>query len=284
MDIDVKTCGLDIPIEELVPLNIRDASYKNSRGYRKILATIKAVGLIQPLAVYPDNGRYILLNGYLRYKACEELGIATIPCRIFQEKDAYTFNRMVNPLSGFQEMRMLRKSLDRLDEKTVADALGLKSIRYRLAPTLLKQLHPQVAKAYENEIIGRIGVKEITSVLPDRQVEILKEMKTAHNFSLSFLRALILGTPNQQKNPNRAVRKAWSRDPSKRESLVERMDEAARQHDFYSSLYRRYSTDLLKMCLYVRQLITNADLSAYLEGKHPEIFNNLKGIVLETPN
>ncbi|MEI8120821.1 MAG: ParB N-terminal domain-containing protein [bacterium] len=283
MTIDAKTCGMDIPIGDLVPLNKRDANFKNSRGYRRLLATITAVGLIEPLAVYPENGRYVILNGFMRYKVCEEIGVTMLPCRIYQDKDAYTFNHMVNNISGFQEMRMLRKSLDKLDEQTVADVFGLKSIRYRLAPTLLKQLHPQVAKAYENESIGRNCVKEMTSVLPDRQVEILKEMKTKHNYSLAFLRALILGTPEQQKNPHRSFRKAWSKDPSKRKLLVARLDEAARQHDFYSSLYRRYSTDLLKICFYVRQLLTNPGLAAYLEGKQPDIFSNLKSIVFETP-
>jgi len=281
MNSDAKTYGLDIPMGELVPLNKRDANYKNSRGYRRILATIKAVGLIEPLAVYRENGHYVILNGYLRYKACEELGADTLPCRIYKDKDAYTFNRMVNHISGFQEMGMLRKSLEKLDEKIVAEVFGLKSIQYRLAPTLLKQLHPQVAKAYENEILGRNCAQEMISVLPDRQVEILKEMKAKHNYSMSFLRALILGTPDQQKNPNRSIRKAWSKDPSKRKLLVARLDEAAQQHDFYSSLYRRYSTDLLKMCFYIRQLLTNSSLAAYLQENKPDIFSNLKSIVFE---
>ena len=282
MDTDAKICGLDIPLGELVPLNKRDINFKSSRGFLRLLATIRTVGLIAPLAVYRENGRYVILNGYLRYKACEELGVATIPCLVYQDKDAYTFNRMVNSLSHFQEMRMLEKSCEKVDEGTLASVFGMKSIRYRLAPTLLKQLHPQVAKAFENELLGRTGVRELTSVQPERQLEILKEMKSKHNYGLSFLRALILGTPDQQMNPNKAPPKKWAKDPAKRDQLVARLDEAARQHDFYSASYRRYSTDLLKMCFHVRQFITNPVLSAYLEEHQPEIFGNLKTIVFET--
>lgn len=282
MDMDAKICGLDIPLGELVPLNKRDINFKSSRGYLRLVATIRAVGLIAPLAVYRENGRYVILNGYLRYKACEELGAATIPCLVYQDKDAYTFNRMVNPLSHFQEMKMLEKSCERVEERTLANVFGMKSIRYRLAPTLLKKLHQQVAKAFENEVLGRNAAREITSVQPERQLEILKEMKSKHNFSLAFLRALILGTPDQQRNPDRPLRKPWAKDPAKRKLLVARLDEAAQQHDFYSALYRRYSTDLLKMCFYVRELITNTSLSAYLQGHQPEVLGNLKRIVFET--
>ena len=279
---DAKICGMDIPVGDLVPLNKRDLNLKTSRGYLRLLATIRAVGLIEPVAVYRESGRYVILNGYLRYKACEELGATTIPCRVFPDKDAYTFNRMVNPLSHFQEMKMLEKSCEKVEERTLANVFGMKSIRYRLASTLLTQLHPQVAKAFENDRLNRSAAREITSVQPDRQLEIFKEMKSKNNFSPAFLRALIIGTPDQQRNANRPIRKPWAKDPAKRKLLVTRLDEASQQHDFYSSLYRRYSTDLLKMCLYVRQFITNPGLCAYLEGHQPEILGNLKSIVFET--
>lgn len=282
MNADVKICGQDIPIGELVPLHKRNIKLTGRGGYRKIVASIGAIGLIEPLAVFRENGHYVILDGYLRYKACEELGITTIPCMIYSDKEAYTFNRMVNHLSGFQEMKMLRKSLETLDEQTVANAFGLKSIRHRLAPTLLKQLHPQVSKAFQDDVLSKTCVTEFTYVQPERQLEILKEMKSKTNYTLTFLRALILGTPDQKRNQDKPRIKPWSKDPSKRRQLAERLDEATRQHDFYSSLYRRYSTDLLKMCFYVRQIITKPRLSAYLEGKRPELLLQLKQIVSET--
>ena len=283
MSTDAKICKQDISFEQLVPLNARNINLKSSRGYNRLLATINAVGLIEPLAVYPENGHYVILNGYLRYKACEQLKVATIPCIIYQDKEAYTFNRMVNNLSGFQERKMLQKSLEKIDEKTVAKAFGMTTIRHRLAPTILKNVHTQIAKAFEDDVISKSCIKEITAVQPERQLEILKEMKAKRNFSLAFLRALVIGTPESKKNPDRTLRKPWSKDPAKRKALVTRLEEASKQHDFYSTLYRQYSTDLLKMCFYVRQLITKASLSAHLEAKHPETLNNFKQIIAETP-
>ncbi|MBV5332059.1 ParB N-terminal domain-containing protein, partial [bacterium] len=108
--------GIDLPLAALKTLKDRErVNLKTHRGYLRLRASIQAVGLIEPLSVYAEGGSYVILDGYLRFLACKELRIESVPCIIYTEKDAYTFNRMVNRLSGFQEMRMLRKSLETLD-------------------------------------------------------------------------------------------------------------------------------------------------------------------------
>jgi len=82
---------------------------------------------------------------------------------------------------------MLQKSLEKIDEKTVAKAFGMTTIWHRLAPTLLKDVHP-ISQSLEDDVISKSCVKEITAVQPERQLEILKEMKANRNFSLTFLR------------------------------------------------------------------------------------------------
>lgn len=178
---------------------------------------------------------------------------------------------------------MLRQSLDTLDEKTIAAALGMKSIRYRLAPTLLAQLHPKVAEAFEQDLVGRTTAKEMSGVRPERQAEMLKEMKRVHDYSPAFIRALILKTPPELRNPKRNPRKPWSEDKIQRNQLVSRLEDADKQHDFYTRLYRQYSADLLKMTLYVRKIITTPALSAYLTEHHATTLRDLSEIVLEVP-
>ena len=81
------------------------------------------------MCIYAENDDHIILDGYLRLLACRELDYKTVPCILYKDKEAYTFNRMVNNLSGFQEIKMMRKSLESLDEKTIADTFGMRSIR-----------------------------------------------------------------------------------------------------------------------------------------------------------
>ena len=275
--------GVDIPLTALEPMREREnINTKTHKGFLRILSSIQSIGLIEPLCVFPENGGYVILDGYLRFLACGELGIEAVPCIVYEDKEAYTFNRMVNRLSGYQEMRMLRKSLETLDEQTIADTFGMKTIRYRLAPTLVEQLHPKVAEAFEQDLLGKTAAMEMACVKPPRQAEMIKEMKRVNDFSPAFIRALILKTPPELRNPKRNPRKSWSEDKTRRKELVARLEEAEKQHDFYTGLYRQYSADLLKMALYVRKIITTPDIQAHLESHHANALAELQQIVLET--
>ena len=117
--------GGDIPIELLQP---RDDRKIGKREYQRIRASILAVGLIEPLLVYPEDGYYTILNGHQRYRILVELGVETVPCIFARQRESFTSNRMVNRLSPVQESQMIRKSLEELDEKTIAAALGITQI------------------------------------------------------------------------------------------------------------------------------------------------------------
>ena len=71
--------GLDVPIVRLVPRNQRKVSDK----YRKrIEASLRAVGLIEPFVVFPLGDDYEILDGGLRYEILLNLGVETVPCLI----------------------------------------------------------------------------------------------------------------------------------------------------------------------------------------------------------
>ncbi len=284
MNATVQVNGVDIPLLRLTPLREREALNTNThKGFIRIRSSIQAIGLIEPLCVYPEGDTYVILDGYLRFRACGDLKIESVPCIVYKNKEAYTFNRMVNRLSAYQEMRMLRKSLETLDERTISDVFGVQSIRYRLAPTLVAQLHPKAAEAFESDILGKVAARELTCVKPERQAEMLKEMRRVHDYSPTFVRALILKTPPELRNPKRNPKRSWSEDKTKRRELVGRLEEAEKQHDFYTKLYRQYSADLLKMTLYVRKIITTPALTAYLNEHHAATLAELTQIVTETP-
>ncbi len=274
--------GKDIPMDLLVPLHERDINLKTNRGFQKILTSIKTIGLIEPLCIYQENGIYVILDGYLRYKACEQLQAETVPCRIYPDKEAYTFNRMVNRLSPFQESRMLKKSLETIDTATIEKVLGLKSLNYRLGKKLYENLHPDVIKIIDKNLMSRKAATELTHVIQERQADILREMKKSNDYSISFARALVVKTPPDQRNKTKKYRKTWFEDSKKKQELVAKLEEVEKRYDFYTNLYRQYTTDLLKLSFYARKLITHDKIRAYLMEKFPEILRRLENIVFET--
>jgi hypothetical protein len=207
--------------------------------------------------------------------------VQTVPCLVYQSKEAYSFNRMVNHLSPVQEVRMLRKSLETLDAKTIARTLGLTSLTSRLKNPLMTRLHPNVIKEFDAGKVSHDCAAALTYVRPQRQTVILKEMEHAGDYSPAFARALIIRTPpalRAKLNPRRT--NPWAHEEKKKQ-LLSRLTDVEQRYDFYSALYRQYVADLLKLCIYVRKLITNERVRAYVESKHPETYGLLSRIVLE---
>ena len=85
----------DIPLALLRSSQDRKIS---NQHYERLRASILAVGLIEPLLVFPEDDYYIILNGHQRYRILLELGVETVPCIFAPEKESFTSNRMVNRL------------------------------------------------------------------------------------------------------------------------------------------------------------------------------------------
>ena len=271
--------GIDVPIVKLVPRNERKVSKKH---YERIAASLRAVGLIEPLIVFPQGDSYEILDGALRYRILLDMGVETVPCLLGNQREAFTGNRMVNQLSASQEMRMLRKSLEELDEKTIASAFGMTGISHRLNLTLLKKLDPKVVKAFEAGKLNLQCAKELSHVKPERQVEILKLMDSCNDYSVTFAKGLVLKTPVAKRAKVNGARSPWARADEKKSDLLKRLREAEQQQDFYSGLYRQYTTNLLKLVIYVRSLLANEKVKEYLQANHGELVGIFEQILEHT--
>lgn len=270
--------AMDIPSIRLRPLRDRTVS---KREYDRIMASLKAIGLIEPLVVYPEGEDFVILDGVQRYRALLELGVEIVPCILGKQREAFTGNRMVNRVSPVQEHRMIQKSLEELDEQTIADALGLASIAHRLKKTLLKQLHADAAAAFDQGKITRTCAKELTHVKPQRQQEIVSSMEGYKDYSIAFARALILKTPPDQREARGKKKGPWDKRAQRKNNLLKKLTEAEQKHDFYSRLYKQYTVDLLRLAIFARSLLTNGRVRAYLDEHYPAIATGFEGVIAD---
>jgi len=271
--------SLDVPIITLRPLRERKV---RKREYERILASIKAIGLIEPLVVYPDGESFLILDGTLRYRALLELGVEIVPCILGKRREAFTGNRMVNRVSPVQENRMIERSLEELDEQMIAAALGLSGLGHRMKKTLLKQLHPDLAAAFDHGKINRTCALELTHVKPLRQKEILTAMESYNDWSLPFVRSLILKTPPPLRDVRRRRKHdPWNKTAKRKDDLLKKLTDAEHKHDFYSRLYKQYTVDLLRLAIYARSLLTNSRIREYLDQHHAEIVARFEAIIAD---
>ena len=271
--------AIDIPIIRLRPLRERTIT---KREHDRIAATIRSVGLLEPIVVYPEGEDYVILDGVQRYRVLLEMGVEVVPCILGKEREAFTCNRMVNRLSPFQEHRMIKTSLEKeLDEQTIATTLGTASIAHRLKKTLISQLHPDVIAAFDEGKINRSCAHELTHVKPARQKEILSAMDGYKDYTTAFARALIVKTPPQLREARRRKNSPWDKKTQRKNDLVQKLTEAEEKHDFYSRLYKQYTVDLLRIAIYARSLITNVRLRAYMDEHYPQIVTHFEAIIAD---
>ena len=218
----------------------------------------------------------------MRYRILLDLGVESVPCLIHSTRDGFTGNRMVNQLSASQEMRMLRKSLEELDEKTIASALGMQSIGHRLNKGLLDKLHLEAVKAFNGIKINLQTAKELINVKPDRQLEILQLMESCNDFSTTFARGLVLKTPVAKRAKASSAKTPWTQADEKKSQLLKKLQEAEQQQDFYTGLYRQYTTNLLKLVIYVRSLLNHAEVKSYLQTHHADLTRIFEEILAST--
>lgn len=274
---DVK--GMDVPIVKLIPVRKRTVSKKN---YGKLLANMKAVGLIEPLCVCQEGEQFFILDGYIRYTVMLELGIESAPCLVLPGRDLYTPNRQVSHLSSTEEVRMLRKALEKLDESTIAQAFGMESLKSRLHTSMYRDLHPDVVAELKAGRLIQTAAQELTYVAPKRQQEILLLMKEGGDWSLAFAKAQVLVTQPALRSKKKRHNNPWQKGPDHKRDLVRKLAEVEKHYDFYSSLYRQYVGDLLKLAIYVRQIVSRPELRDYLAQHHRDELSMFESILAES--
>lgn len=268
---------IDVPIVKLIPIKKRTV---NKQAFNRILASIKSCGLLEPLLIFPENDSFYILDGYIRYLAMLEIGVEIVPCITWSQKEAFSANRMVNRLSPVQEHRMIEQALQELDEKTIAEAFGLSQLNHHSSKALLKQLHPEVVTALDQNVITRMCAQEMTYVSPDRQKEILEKMRQFNDFGITFVRNMILKTPPKQRIQKKNTGKSpWVQSEQKKGELMKKLEEAEQKHSFYSRLYKQYSIDLLKLIIFARSLVSNSRIRDYLQLNHPNTLGHFETII-----
>src|SRR5437763_12616906 len=118
---------LNLRPEQLIPRKHLSPTLKHSPKYRQIKASLRAVGLIEPLVVFPKaNDQYLILDGHVRAAILTELAVPHILCLIATQEEAYTYNKRVNAINTVQEHQMILKALKSgVSEDRIAAALNV---------------------------------------------------------------------------------------------------------------------------------------------------------------
>jgi ParB-like chromosome segregation protein Spo0J len=272
--------GVELPLDATLPIRQIKSSDQHFGKYRTVLASIKAIGLVEPLVVFPNKGAkgtYLLLDGHLRLKALRELGHEHAACLLSLDDDAFTYNDKVNGLSVIQEHKMIMKALDGgATEAQIASALDLDVQKIILGKNLLEGLHAEAVQILKDKPITERALRLLKQVKSLRQIEMAQLMVSGHNFTYAYVRALLVGTaPAHLVKPDepKKVKGMTPQEIARMEREMEKLESDFR------AVQDRFGQNTLHLGAaqrYVRKLLENARVKRFLQQRHPELLEELQ--------
>ena len=146
-----------VPLSDILPVRQVNDPQSNIRRYRTIRASIKEVGLIEPLVVYPQKGspgKYLLLDGHLRHFALKDLGVTAAECIVARDDECFTYNARVNRLNPISEHKMIMKAVQQgVKPERIATALNLKVADVKSSMSLLDGISEAAADLLKDKAI-----------------------------------------------------------------------------------------------------------------------------------
>lgn len=274
-----------LPITVILPLRPITKRITDSRRYGRIANSIGEIGVIEPLVVTrPDEeGRHMLLDGHLRLHALQSRGEETASCIVSDDDEAFTYNKRVNRLATVQEHLMIARAIDRgVPAAMIAAALGLDEKAVIRRRNMLDGIAADAVEILKDRSVNPQIFDTLRRMKGYRQVETAELMASMNNFTLSYAKAILAATRQDDlAKPDRP--KAIAGVTTEQMARMERELEKLNQD--YRGIEATFGDDVLQLVLasrYLGRLIENAHVAAYLESRHPGIVGEFRTIVAAT--
>jgi hypothetical protein len=273
---------ITVPVEAVLPVRTLSFSVKSSRKYRQITASIREVGLVEPPVVSRSPGQegsYLLLDGHIRIEVLKDLGIEQVECLVSTDDEAFTYNKRISRLAPIQEHRMIRKAIERgVSEARIALVLDLNPRSIVRKAKLLDGICEEVVGILKDKPCTTAVFETLRKMKTLRQIEAAELMVNANNYSVAYISAILVGTPQAQLVDTNKPKKMKGITP---EAMARMERELARLQEGITSIQDSYGKDHLQLTVikgYLGKLLGNARIVRYLMQHRPEFLAEFQAI------
>lgn len=271
-------CGPEVimvPLDKILPMRLLDDGVRKAAKYKCIEASIKELGLIEPLVVFPQpnsDGAFMLLDGHVRHMILKHLGQPTAKCLIATDDEGFTYNHKVSRLTAIQEHFMVMRAINNgVSESRIAKALDLDVAAIRQKRDLLDGICPEAVELLKDRRATGNAFRELRKVKPMRQIEIAELMCAAGNFSVGYTKCLVTSTPAEQLVSAGQTKEAHGLTPEDISRMEHEMESLGREFKLIEESHGKNTLNLVLVIGYVRKLLDNARVVRFLSQNHPEI-------------
>lgn len=268
-----------LELERILPSRKLKDGIKTTTRYKMIEASVREVGVIEPLVVFAQSGKgggYTLLDGHLRLEVLRDLGRSTAVCLVSTDDEGCTYNHRVSRIAPIQENRMILKAIEAgVPEERIAKALNVATKTIRESKTRLKDICADAIEALKDKPIAEGALRVLKKVKSYRQVEMAELMTMSNTYTASYAKALLAATPADQLIAPPKV-------DTRPEQLAKIENEMRTVERDFVLLEESYSRDTLNLQLargYLKTLLQNGRVARYLAQKHADLAAQLQRVV-----
>lgn len=266
---------ISVPVDNILPSRKIALNLATSPKFKQIVASIREIDLIEPLAVGAvdrRSGQHLLLDGHLRLAALRELGYAEAPCLVATDDEAYTYNNRINRLSTIQEHLMIKRAVDRgVSPERLASALCVDTTHIMKKMELLNGICVEAAELLKDRHFSVEISQIVRRMKSTRQIECVELMISANNLTVAYARALLVATPPDMLIDSKRPKKAAG---ISQEQMARMQREMSNLQGQYKLVEQTYGEDVLNLVLakgYVTKLLGNKRVVKYLEQHQQDI-------------
>lgn len=279
--------GLMVPIAAILPLKHLRFPMKSSSKYQQILSSVREIGIIEPLVIFPQNGNsetYLLLDGHVRLEVLKQIGETHARCLIATDDETFTYNKRVSRMATIQEHAMILKATrSGVSEERIAKVLKVDIASIRQKRDLLNGICKEAAEILKNRRVSLGVFSFLRKMKPMRQIEVAELLTVTGNYSVPYVKALFAATQADmliEPNKHKVIQGLTPEQVTKMEKEMEVL-----QRDL-KLVEESHGNQVLSLVLargYIVQLFRNARVTRYLGQHHPDIFRELQ-TVSENPS
>lgn len=274
---------ITLALDRILPSRKPPEGLHASRKFKQIVASMEAVGMIEPLSVGKadkNTGQHVLLDGHMRLLALRQLGYIDAPCLIATDDESYTYNNRINRIASIQEHQMLRRAVERgMKAERLAKALGVDVSLIHKKVSLLDGICPEAIEMLKDQHFPAGLGSVLRRMKPTRQVECVELMLTANNMTVAYVEALFAATPSHLVVGEKRARKLPGVTA---DQMVKMEREMGNLQGQLKVVEKSYGQDVLLLVLargYLGKLIENKAVYRFLKQRQPDVLAEFENIV-----
>jgi hypothetical protein len=266
---------IEIEISRILPMRLLDDSLRKTVKYKCIEASIRELGLIEPLVVFPQangDGFFMLLDGHVRLIILKAIGASSARCLIATDDEGFTYNHKVNRLSAIQEHFMILRAIKNgVSETRIARSLNVDVNSIRLKRDLLDGICPEAVHLLREKQAGANTLRELRKVKPLRQIEIAELMCAVSNYSAGYAKCLVTATAVEQLIDAERVKSIRGLSPEDISRMEHETESLGREFALIQESHGKNTLNLVLVVAYLRKILENPRVCRHLSQHHPEI-------------